>query len=137
MILIILVCQFFTYNNYIPNIEELNNKKCRFVEGYYKWHIPIEDEVFVIHIEYSNEEITYHRVIDKFYVKNKITWTSQCEFELTTLEISDPILLDSDWVGKKSKYKIIKASNNEYSYVGIDDTSTRVLKWINGKFPRK
>jgi|GEM_PF-5867956 len=118
----------------IPNANQ-SNLECRLKTGYYLETIPLENGELNIHVEITNEFATFHRIIDKFYVKNKINWLKDCEFELVTLEITDPILLDSDFIGNKTYYKVKQINENKYQYVEVNKQNVLSLDYQGVYFP--
>ncbi|MCW7470333.1 hypothetical protein [Leptospira kanakyensis] len=127
----------------ISSLDSINfqkvkpNLNCKFKPGYYIETIHFGENTLVIHVEITEELINFHRVIDQLYVKNKLVWTGDCEFEMVTLEITDPILLDSDWIGKRTNYKAVAIDNNIYNYIKIEKNATsQTLKFQGKSFPQ-
>ncbi|XDD47831.1 hypothetical protein AB3N60_07080 [Leptospira sp. WS39.C2] len=119
----------------IPTTATQGNQECRMKSGYYLEMIPLENGELKIHVEITNEYATFHRIIDKFYVKNKINWLKDCEFELVTLEITDPILLDVDFIGNKTYYKMKQIDENHYQYVEVNKQNVLSLLYQGIHFP--
>lgn len=119
----------------IPAATNPTNQECRLKSGYYLETIPLENGELNIHVEITNEFATFHRIIDKFYVKNKINWLKDCEFELVTLEITDPILLDTDFIGNKTYYKVKQINENKYQYVEVNKQNVLSLDYQGIYFP--
>ncbi|TGM80406.1 hypothetical protein [Leptospira bouyouniensis] len=111
------------------------NNDCRFKPGYYIESIPLEDGELKIHVEITNEFATFHRIIDKYYVKNEINWTKDCEFELVTLEITDPILLDSDFIGNKTYYRVKQVKETTFQYMEVNKQNVISLQFQGLVFP--
>ncbi|TGM34229.1 hypothetical protein EHQ89_13615 [Leptospira biflexa] len=109
--------------------------ECRFKPGYYIESIPLESGELTIHVDITNEFATFHRIIDKFYVKNKINWVKDCEFELITLEITDPILMDSDFIGNKTHYRVKQIKDTLYQYAEVNKQNVISLQFQGLVFP--
>ncbi|EMY62108.1 hypothetical protein [Leptospira terpstrae] len=114
------------------------NLNCKLKNGYYTQSIAIGENILIIHIEITDESANFHRVINKYYVKNKINWISDCQFELITQEITDPILVDVDWIGNTTYYKVAAIDKNLYSYIKIEKNETpQQLKYQGTSFPHE
>lgn len=120
----------FNYQKPKPNLN------CKLKNGYYTQTISIGESVLTIHIEITDQSADFHRIIDKYYVKNRIHWTSDCQFELITREITDPILIDVDWIGNTTYYKVAAVDKNLYNYIKMEKNETpQQLKYQGPSFP--
>ncbi|MDF3819855.1 hypothetical protein P3G55_08100 [Leptospira sp. 96542] len=83
---------------------------------------------FFIIIERNGAIQRQHRVYEKFYKEESVTWKNNCSYLLKTTEINDPLL--GTQIGGETEVKIISVKNNYYEYVQKENGVWSEVKMI-------
>ena len=119
----------------LQKTDGMTADQCRFKPGYYERKLG--PPVGTIRFEIGAFTLNAHRVVNRYYVTNRLEWTGPCTYRLITIKVHDPILEGDDWPGNVTEYRIVAVQGNRYISRTLEDGSLRWYDYVQPEVPWK
>ena len=119
----------------LQETDGMTAEQCRFKPGYYERKLG--PPVGTIRFEIGAFTLNAHRVVNRYFVTNRLEWTGPCTYRLITIKVHDPILEGEDWPGNVTEYRIVAVQGNRYISRTLEDGSLRWYDYVQPEVPWK